>query len=133
MKKALFALLAAVVMFSCGPGNEEKKGIRELLSTTFEFVNNQMAGMSVDEATVCDSCAFKNDRVYYYYTIDEDVLSISQLNQEKSVRKATIKYTIDNNPDMAVLVDMIDKLDGGFSYYYKGSITGEVVCIDIDY
>lgn len=133
MKKALFALLAAVVVLSCGPGNEEKKGIRELLSTTFEFVNNQMAGMSVDEATVCDSCAFKNDRVYYYYTIDEDVLSISQLNQEKSVRKATIKYTIDNNPDMAVLVDMIDKLDGGFSYYYKGSITGDVVCIDIDY
>ena len=133
MKKALFALLAAVAMLSCGPGNEEKRGMRELLSTTFEFVNNQMAGMSVDEATVCDSCAFKNDRVYYYYTIDEEVLSISQLKEEKNLRTAAIKYTIDNNPDMAVLVDMIDKLDGGFSYYYKGRITGEVVCIDIDY
>lgn len=135
MKKIFFVLLASVVMFSCGDANKkERKELRSLLTSTFEITNEQMQGMVIDEITTCDGCEFKNDRIYYYYTINEAYLPISQMKAETSVRRDAIKSAIDNNGEMLVLVDMLKKLDdGGFTYIYKGNTTGESVTIDIDY
>ena len=134
MKKIIFTLLAAVMLFSCDTvSQEEKENMRELLSTSFNLVNKMISGQMVDDVTRCDSCVFKDDYVSYFYTIDETILPLSQIRKESSIRKNGIKTTLENNVEMEFMIDMLKKLDGGFNYIYKGSTTGATHTITIDY
>ncbi len=137
MKKIIFTLLAAVMLFSCDTVSKEEKEkneIRSLLTTTFEVTSKEIQGMVIDDITVCDSCVFKNDRIYYYYTINEEYLPISQIEAESSTRKDMIKSTLEGNSEMVPLIDMLKKLgNGGFNYIYKGNATGATHTITIDY
>lgn len=125
--------VVAVTICSYGANNKEKNEVRVYLGMVFEQVGKSLQGMVIDSITVCDSAVFKNDRVYYYYTINEEYLPISQMEAEKSLRRDAVKSSINGNNDMLFLVDMLKRLDGGFTFVYRGNATGNVVSFDIDY
>ncbi len=134
MKKIVFALLAVVVLLSCGgASSQEKNEVRELLTNTFKEVDEELSGEVIDEATICDSVRFKKDRIYYYYSTKEALIPVSQIKEEKATRKANIKKMLESTPDMAFLINMLIKIDGGINYVYVGDTTGDVCEIKVDF
>ena len=138
MKKILYAVFSIMLLASCGGGKakvteSDKAEAREMLRTELEYANNTLAGKQVDYATFCDGCEFYNDEAHYYYTVNEDYITIQQLKDNVGEFKKRQKEMIKIMPATKELCRLLEMIDGRIIFHYTGDYSGQTVMITLDF
>jgi hypothetical protein len=103
------------------------------LRNEISFANDQLTGMQMDYATISDGCNFMNDNVYYYYTIDEDYINISDMIANEREIKRNLRSTLESMPETEALIQNLKKINGNIIYQYTGDITGKTAQFVLDF
>lgn len=133
MKKSIFIMLT-VALFAACKGNvseSEKDAARMYIGDAIEVTNNILGGEQIDFMTYCDMVEFRNDNVYYNYTVDEDYTTMDNIRNNINVVKEQLEQHFDNNQDAKELSDMLAKLNGKYVFRYTGNKSGEQVSFEI--
>lgn len=134
MKKIIMLMLLLVTLVACNqPSEREKANAREFLRNEISFANDQLTGMQMDYATISDGCNFMNDNVYYYYTIDEDYINISDMIANEREIKRNLRSTLESMPETEALIQNLKKINGKIIYQYTGDITGKTAQFVLDF
>ena len=86
MKKILFVILSLMFMISCGESKQktsenEKADARAFIKSEVENVDKILRGKQIDRMTVCDSAVFVDGDIHYYYTLDENYITIEAIRE----------------------------------------------------
>jgi len=106
----------------------------EILRTQVDLTN---AGcpMPVEEGLVMTKLEIEGDYVVYYYSVDEDQLSISLLNQSKEILKddliASLKQ-LGDDPSAKLFINACKTSNKGVGYKYVGNTTQEECLVLIE-
>lgn len=131
MKKITFLLLTVFIMVACDSAEKEKA--RTFLEAEAKAAHSQLAGKQIDMATTVDRCEFTNDNIYYYYIVDENKVSIENLEANRKVIEDNTRSVLENMPATKPLIDNLKILDGKVIYQYKGSDTGKTMEIELEF
>lgn len=126
--------MLTIALFAACKGNvsnSEKEATRSCINEAIVIANDMIGGKQVDFMTFCDKVEFRNDNVYYYYTIDESYASISDVRNNINSIKEKVEMTFDTNPEAKELAEMVAKLNGKFVYKYTGDQSGESASFEI--
>lgn len=133
MKKSIFIMLA-IALFAACKGNvseSEKDAARMYIGDAIEVANDMIGGKQIDFMTYCDMVEFRNDNVYYYYTVDEDYATMDHIRNNIDVIKEQAERVFDNDQSAKEVADMLAKLNGKFVYRYTGNKSGETASFEI--
>lgn len=92
---------------------------------------NAQCPMTIDEVTVLSSVSIEGNNFVYNYSIDENYVSVADVEQNKAVLRASIKEKL-SNPDQLIqkVVETCKNANAGLSYRYVGDISGDVSVIN---
>lgn len=133
MKKFLFLVLVVAFLFaSCG-GDGGANEAKDNLKKAAEALNGY-APYEVDYMTTLVSCEFDGKKFVYSYEIDEDYRTVSEMKESGYVDefRASLQKDWDENPELKVMKENLNKIGGSLIYEYRGNTTGEVLSIVID-
>lgn len=131
MKKITLLLLTTLILVACN--STEKDQARAYLEAEAKATHMQLVGKKIDMSTTSDGCEFKDDKFYYYYTIDEDIVSIASLETNKQYIEDNMRAMLENMPATKPLIENIKTIDGKVVYHYKGSNTGKCLEIELEF
>ena len=90
--------------------------------------NPVLAGKPVDEGLVIDSMTREGEKVYYCYTVDEEVLDMNCLDENRDVMKENISEDLGQlSGDEKIGFQKIADSDMLLIYCYVGNITGRTL------
>ena len=103
---------------------------RDMLEILVATTNAQCP-MTIDEVTVLSSVSIEGNNFVYNYSIDENYVSVADVEQNKAVLRASIKEKL-SNPDQLIqkVVEVCKNANAGLSYRYVGDISGDVSVIN---
>ncbi len=136
IKKILFLALSLILMISCG-GSKQKASeneiaeARELIKAEVEAANELLRGEQIDFMTVCDGAEFVNDEIHYYYTIDEEYVTIDALRASVDDVKETQKEALKSIPSTKELISLLEIVGGSLTFHYEGDHSGQRVSITV--
>lgn len=133
MKKTILFVLSVLLLTSCGSSETEKNEARRILSQEAEVTNKTIKGFQIDFATTSDGCEFSNDVFYYYYTINEQYITIESIREREGELKESIKTTLESMPETQNLIKHIKTIDGKMRYQYTGSQSHKSFTITLDF
>ena len=136
MKKILFLALSLIFMISCG-GSKQKASeneiaeARELIKAEVEAADELLRGEQIDFMTVCDGAEFVNDEIHYYYTIDEEYVTIDALRASVDDVKETQREALESMSSTKELISLLETVGGSLTFHYKGDYSGETISITV--
>lgn len=132
MKKFLFLVLAVAFLFaSCG-GDGGANEAKDNLKKAAEVVNGY-APLEVDYMTTLVSCEFDGKNFVYSYEIDEDYRTVSEIKEGYADEfRASLQKDWDENPELKIMKDNLNKIGGSVIYEYHGNTTGESLVFTMD-
>ena len=133
MKKITLLLLTVLTLVACQKSRQEMDSARAFLRNEANAANTELAGSQIDYATVCDGCEFINDNFHYYYTVDENYVSIADMEANKENIKNMQRSMFENMPSVKPLTDNLNTIDGKVIFHYTGNISGRTMLIEIDF
>ena len=132
----MFLALSLILMISCG-GSKQKASeneiaeARELIKAEIEAANELLRGKQIDFMTVCDGAEFVNDEIHYYYTIDEEYVTIDALRASVDDVKETQKEVLKSIPSTKELISLLEIVGGSLTFHYEGDYSGQRVSITV--
>ena len=133
MKKIMFFILSVLFLTSCGSSETEKKEARRILSQEAELTNSTLNGVQIDFATTSNGCEFANDVFHYYYTINEQYVTIESMRENEDELKESIKNSLESMPATQDLIKHIKAIDGKIRYQYTGSQSRKSITITLEF
>ena len=136
MKKILFLALSLMFMISCG-GSKQKASenemaeARELIKVAIEAADEMLRGKQIDFMTVCDGAEFVNDEIHYYYTIDEEYVTIDALRASVDDVKENQRAALESMPSTKELISLLETVGGSLTFHDKGDYSGETISITV--
>lgn len=119
---------------SAGSSSQDsREEARSFLRTSMTAANELMSGKEVDVMTICDRIEFRDDNVYYYYTIDESQVSIATLRSMQDTMRENIRNNLENTAGTDLITDRLEILHGKIVYIYTGNQSGESFRISLQY
>ncbi len=119
---------------SAGSSSQDsREEARSFLRTSMTATNELMSGKEVDVMTICDRIEFRDDNVYYYYTIDESQVSIATLRSMQDTMRENIRNNLENTAGTDLITDRLEILHGKIVYIYTGNQSGESFRISLQY
>lgn len=116
-------MLALIMLSACGSSKEQLKADVEAA--------NKECPMTIDEVTVLSSVSMEGNNFVYNYSIDENYVSVADVEQNKAVLRASIKERL-SNPDQLIqkVIEVCKNANAGLSYRYVGDVSGDVSVIN---
>ena len=133
MKKIMFFMLSVLLMTACGGPKNEKDEARRILKNEAEIADNTLKEVQIDFATTCNGCEFSNDIFHYYYTINEEYITIESLKVCEDELKENIRKELERLPETQELIKHIKTIDGKMKYQYTGSQSHEQFTITLEF
>ncbi len=133
MKKITFLLLTVLTLIACQKSGQEMDSARAFLRNEANAANTALAGTQIDFATVCDRCEFINDDFHYYYTIDENYVSIADMEANKEDIKNMQRSMFENIPQVNPLAENLSTIGGKVIFHYTGNMSGSSTQIELDF
>ncbi|MBR4066345.1 MAG: hypothetical protein IKJ97_06305 [Bacteroidaceae bacterium] len=130
MKKTLLIIVSILMLTACG--ELKKEATRKQLAVEARLANLTLKGMIIDTGIVCEGCEFKDDKFTYYYTLDENVISIESLKETEEV---LIEGHKEELKQVAIGNDFFKKLgeiEGTVTFHYTGDMSGENIVITLN-
>lgn len=119
---------------SAGSSSQDsREEARSFLRSSMTAANELMSGKEVDVMTICDRIEFRDDNVYYYYTIDESQVSIATLRSMQDTMRENIRNNLENTAGTDLITDRLEILHGKIVYIYTGNQSGESFRISLQY
>lgn len=119
---------------SAGSSSQDnREEARSFLRSSMTAANELMSGKEVDVMTICDRIEFRDDNVYYYYTIDESQVSIATLRSMQDTMRENIRNNLENTAGTDLITDRLEILHGKIVYIYTGNQSGESFRITLQY
>ena len=129
MRSKILILISALFVLTGCVSSMEKKVAKAALETEAHQANKILAGKYVDALTLCTSCEFDGLNVIYNYELDEDMVSLGDI--DKSILENNILETWKTNPAVRAVKQNLNILDGSVIYNYTGSKTKETFTIKV--
>lgn len=102
---------------------------RDLLEIMITSTNAQCP-MQIDEVTILSSVSLEGTNVVYNYSLDEDVVTMDVIEQNKISIKSNLKQALSTpDPTMKQMISECKEANTGISYRYVGNTTGNVCVI----
>ena len=102
---------------------------RDLLEIMVTSTNAQCP-MQIDEVTILSSVSLEGTNVVYNYSLDEDVVTMDAIEQNKTSIKSNLKQALSApDPTMKQMISACKEANTGISYRYVGNTTGNVCVI----
>lgn len=102
---------------------------RDLLEIMITSTNAQCP-MQIDEVTILSSVSLEGTNVVYNYSLDEDVVTMDVIEQNKISIKSNLKQALSTpDPTMKQMIGVCKGANTGISYRYVGNTTGNVCVI----
>ena len=102
---------------------------RDLLEIMITSTNAQCP-MQIDEVTILSSVSLEGTNVVYNYSLDEDVVTMDVIEQNKISIKSNLKQALSTpDPTMKQMICVCKGANTGISYRYVGNTTGNVCVI----
>ena len=102
---------------------------RDLLEIMIASTNAQCP-IQIDEVTILSSVSLEGKNVVYNYSLDEDVVTMDAIEQNKSSIKSNLKQALSApDPTMKQMISACKEANTGISYRYVGNATGIVSII----
>ena len=91
---------------------------------------NAQCPMQIDEVTILSSVSLEGTNVVYNYSLDEDVVTMDAIEQNKTSIKSNLKQALSApDPTMKQMISACKEANTGISYRYVGKTTGNVCVI----
>lgn len=102
---------------------------RDMLEIMITSTNTQCP-MQIENGMIMSSVSLEGNNFVYNYSVDENLVSIEAIKQNKSAVKANIKQILSSN-DMTVkqMVKICKEANTGIVYRYIGDVSGDVCII----
>lgn len=102
---------------------------RDLLEIMITSTNAQCP-MQIDEVTILSSVSLEGTNVVYNYSLDEDVVTMDVIEQNKISIKSNLKRALSTqDPIMKQMISACKEANTGISYRYVGDTSGNVCVI----
>lgn len=115
MRKLLFFFAAMLLMVSCSTGNVKMKALA--------MAANQMCPKQMDSATTLTEVEYGVGTLFYYYTIDEDIISLEIMDESLEQTAENLKAALEL-PEYKELVDACEAAHAEIHWAYKGLQSG---------
>ena len=91
---------------------------------------NAQCPMQIDEVTILSSVSLEGTNVVYNYSLDEDVVTMDVIEQNKISIKSNLKRALSTqDPIMKQMISACKEANTGISYRYVGDTSGNVCVI----
>ena len=102
---------------------------RDLLEI-FVTSTNAQCPMQIDEFTILSMVSLEGSNFVYNYSVDENLVSIDAIEQNKAAIKANLKQALSApDPMMKQMISVCKEANTGISYRYVGDTSGSVCII----
>lgn len=131
MKKILLIFCSAVILLSCVASQKEEEA-RKFIQEKIRLEKETVVGKQIDYLTRYDDCEFRNDNIYYYYTIDESYVTISQMKEIENSIREELKYNFNSISSFGLLKEKLKILNGNIYCIYRGNYSQDIFTITIN-
>ena len=110
-------------------GNIDPISPRDLLEIMVTSTNAQCP-VQIEDGMIMSSASLEGNNFVYNYSVDENLVSIEAIKQNKSAVKANIKQILSSNDmTMKQMVKICKEANTGIVYRYIGDVSGDVCII----
>ena len=103
------------------------KEAKQQLEAVAEYANAMLGGQDMNGMTM--TCTFDGTNLVYNYIVDENYVSMDDIQANKSMLKSYLEST----PECADMIESVKVLDGKVIYNYTGKYSGRKITEKISF